>query len=327
MSALGTWNGKDFHIGKMSPLPPHKVKSISSWGTRVEIYRMQFINWKPQTEMGMSNRAFELNPWGSDHIPMQEFYDTKIVNVHPDALGFFFEPPQGWAIIKDCGEWPCTAPKNTIFSFKRTTFEQGRPPYGASDFQMIPNTQDFSEFVPKCTEQKEMNLWTCQNDHLGVLMFESEDVDKFDRSMQPIYGRLKGTKMNNKVNSFMDHVWDGFYQGQIRHSRFPIIVYAPPKTFQNPDGAIYDIVYTGSPAKKMKYYLRSQNNDLAMTVRIAYPGAESRQIIKDGKRIDMNQWDENERMYGSIKGRFCGENRYIGVKNILEFYLTAGCTL
>lgn len=41
----------------------------------------------------------------------------------------------------------------------------------------------------------------------------------------------------------------------------------------------------------------------------------------------MNQWDEAERGYGPIKGKFCGENRYIGVKNILEFYLTAGCTL
>lgn len=41
----------------------------------------------------------------------------------------------------------------------------------------------------------------------------------------------------------------------------------------------------------------------------------------------MNQWDETERMYGSIKQDFCGENRYIGVKNILEFYLTEGCTL
>jgi len=101
--------------------------------------------------------------------------------------------------------------------------------------------------------------------------------------------------MNNKVNSFMDHVWDGFYQGQIRHSRFPIIVYAPPKSFRNPDGAIYDIVYTGSPAKKMKYYLKSQSGDLAMTVRIAYPSAESRQIIKDGKTIDMNKWDEDLR--------------------------------
>jgi hypothetical protein len=41
----------------------------------------------------------------------------------------------------------------------------------------------------------------------------------------------------------------------------------------------------------------------------------------------MNQWDEIEKNYGPIKQKFCGENRYIGVKNILEFYITAGCTL
>jgi hypothetical protein len=71
----------------------------------------------------------------------------------------------------------------------------------------------------------------------------------------------------------------------------------------------------------------SQNSALEMIVRIAYPGAESRQIIKDGKRVDMNQWDEVERGYGAITRSFCGENRYIGVKNILEFYLTQGCKL
>ena len=64
-----------------------------------------------------------------------------------------------------------------------------------------------------------------------------------------------------------------------------------------------------------------------MIVRIAYPGAESRQILKDGKRVEMNEWDETERGYGPIQRRFCGENRFIGVKNILEFYLTAGCML
>lgn len=64
-----------------------------------------------------------------------------------------------------------------------------------------------------------------------------------------------------------------------------------------------------------------------MTIRIAYPSAESRQIHKDGKRVDMNQWDENEKGYGPIKQKFCGENRYIGVKNILEFYITRGCEL
>lgn len=126
--------------------------------------------------------------------------------------------------------------------------------------------------------------------------------------------------MKNKLNSFMDHVWDGFYTGQLRKSRFPGLVYAPK-------GAVYDITYTGTPAKKQKYMLKSQDKRLGLTVRIAYPSAESRQIRKNGKRVDMNQWDEGEKMYGSIKQDFCGENRYIGVKNILEFYITADCVL
>lgn len=61
-SAVGTWGGKSHHIGTKSPLPPHKIKSIASWGTRVELYRTQFINWKKETEMGMPMRAFELHP-------------------------------------------------------------------------------------------------------------------------------------------------------------------------------------------------------------------------------------------------------------------------
>lgn len=138
--------------------------------------------------------------------------------------------------------------------------------------------------------------------------------------MQPIYASLEGTEINNKVNSFMDHVWDGFYSGQTRLSRFPILVYAP-------QDAIYDMIYTGTPSKKMKYTLRSQNKQLGLTVRIAYPGAQSRQILKDGVRVNMNEWDEVERVYGSVKQEFCGENRFIGIKNILEFYITEGCTL
>ena len=165
-----------------------------------------------------------------------------------------------------------------------------------------------------------MNAWICQQSRLGILLFDSEDPDTLDRSVQPIYARLQGTGMNNKVNSFMDHVWDGFYTGQTRLSRFPILVYLP----QN---AVYDIVYTGTPPKKQKYTLRSQDNTTEMIVRIAYPGAESRQILKDGKRVEMNEWDEDARSYSPVQRRFCGENRYIGVKNILEFYLTAGCFL
>lgn len=141
---------------------------------------------------------------------------------------------------------------------------------------------------------------------MGILKFDSEDSDTLDRSVQPVYSRLQGSDMNNKVNSFMDHVWDGFYTGQTRLTRFPILVYLP-------QGAIYDIVYTGTPPKKMKYTLTSQDPTVEMVVRIAYPSAESRQVLKDGIRVDMNQWDESIRMYGEVTGKYCGENRYIGV--------------
>lgn len=59
-----------------------------------------------------------------------------------------------------------------------------------------------------------------------------------------------------------------------------------------------------------------------MVIRIAYPDAESKQVLINGKRVDMNEWNEGLRNYGRIRRKFCGENRFIGVKNILEFYLT-----
>lgn len=64
-----------------------------------------------------------------------------------------------------------------------------------------------------------------------------------------------------------------------------------------------------------------------MTIRIHYPSAESRNIVKDGKIIEFNQWDDTEKYYGPIKQDFCGENRYLGVKNVFEFYIDNGCVL
>jgi hypothetical protein len=44
------------------------------------------------------------------------------MNVHYDAVAYFYDPPQGWAKIDDCGEWPCTAPSNIVFSFYDAMF-------------------------------------------------------------------------------------------------------------------------------------------------------------------------------------------------------------
>ena len=95
-----------------------------------------------------------------------------------------------------------------------------------------------------------MNAYVCQADKLGILQFESEDVDKWDRSLQPVYVKKLGTEMENKLNSVMDHVWDGFYTGQVRLSRFHSI-------FQGGNGAIYDLNFTATPAKNMKFTIRS----------------------------------------------------------------------
>ena len=84
---------------------------------------------------------------------------------------------------------------------------------------------------------------------------------------------------------------------------------------------------TGTPAKQMQFILHSQAKTAGTTVRIAYPGAESRAIYIDGRQVQPNQWDDNVQMYGEIKQKFCGENRFIGVQNVLEFYLVAGCNV
>lgn len=150
MTSIGTWGTKDFHIDSASPLPPHNVMSIASWSTTVKLYRVTFYGLKAKTKLGMDNMAFQMNPWASDNTAMHEFYDTKFIDCDEDALAYFMEPPQKWAIIKDCGAWPCTAPKNTFFSFQNTQWVGKIPSYAATNFKMIPDTPGFSEFVPNC---------------------------------------------------------------------------------------------------------------------------------------------------------------------------------
>jgi len=72
-----------------------------------------------------------------------------------------------------------------------------------------------------CTPKSYWNAQYCRNQDLGVLLFESLDGDKRDRSVQPV--KISGLTNGyyNVLNSFMDHSWDGFYTSQKRLSRFP----------------------------------------------------------------------------------------------------------
>jgi len=46
---------------------------------------------------------------------MVEFYDSKFVDVDGDAIAYIDENNPSWANIKDCGDFPCTAPANVLF--------------------------------------------------------------------------------------------------------------------------------------------------------------------------------------------------------------------
>jgi hypothetical protein len=78
---------------------------------------------------------------------------------------------------------------------------------------------------------------------VGQLVWESLDGDGEDRSVQPInITNTDGYK--NVINSFMDHMWDGFYTGQKRLSRFNAQILT---------NKAYTMTYTGTPPKNMRY--------------------------------------------------------------------------
>jgi hypothetical protein len=125
----------------------------------------------------------------------------------------------------------------------------------------------------------------------------------------------------------MDNAWDGFYTSQKRAQRFPSLVDITP-------GSTLDITYTGTPPQSQLFKLdmgfrnKLGNGKMAGTlIRIAYPGAGSYAVTVDDQLVPMNDWDDALKGYGAVARSKCGENRFLAIRNILEFYLTAECSL
>ena len=153
-----------------------------------------------------------MNPSGSDHIPVDKFTGSTFDSVSNDAIAYLSDPNPGWAIIKDCGNFPCTGPENAVYKFEQNTFT-GSPTPTVTDpiFQVVPNNPEAVEDIANCTLVPGWNGYVCQNERIGQLVFESLDPDRMDRTFSPInylgINRLTGekTSFNNTMNSFMDH--------------------------------------------------------------------------------------------------------------------------
>jgi len=114
--------------------PIYSIGTIAQWNPRALYKNNEFINFKSVTEMGMRNTIFDLNPFASDYIPMHEFIENKFINVETDALGYIKDPNPAWQSILKCGEFPCTAPNQVLFDFKKNSFKGIRPDWAKSSF-------------------------------------------------------------------------------------------------------------------------------------------------------------------------------------------------
>ena len=115
----------------------------------------------------------------------------------------------------------------------------------------------------------------------------------------------------------MDHIWDTFYTGQKRMARFPTALAT---------GQDYRLEFAGTPPKKIRFGLEARTG--GTMIHIPYPVAGSVRIKIDGKTIDPTPWDEEFSARAALtKTKGCGENRFVGVANYLEFWLEPGCDL
>lgn len=47
----------------------------------------------------------------------------------------------------------------------------------------------------------------------------------------------------------------------------------------------------------------------------------------DGTAYEYTEWNQDLGSPSELTKTFCGENRYVGVENFLEFYITPGCEI
>jgi len=81
---------------------------------------------------------------------------------------------------------------------------------------------------------------------------------------------------------------------------------------------------SGTPPKKMRFELTADVGGVLL--KVPYPVAGSITVKVDGKAIDYTPWDEALGRHGPLtKTKGCGENRFVGIENYLEFYITPGC--
>lgn len=145
----------------MSPLPVPITFAVAAWGTKKYIKRNTFIGFDKKTKEGLRQSVMAVSEFDSDYTPTHEFFDNTFVDVQDGAMVYLLDPPKGWANLADCGDFPCTGPKNVLVSFQGSKFEGTKPRMSKPDFQFISNNTEISPYIDGCKVDIWQNCYVC----------------------------------------------------------------------------------------------------------------------------------------------------------------------
>ena len=331
-----TEGGKVFPEADLCKLPYHKFKTNANWFTEGYYTDFIFKNWPSKTRQHCASPTSKvqnilfLNPFGSDHAPVDRFINPIFDNVHSDAIIFLADPNPHWAIIKECGNFPCTGPDNAVIKFEGASFIGANQLTGSpTQFQILPNNPNAVDHITGCSIMSQWNGYLCTNPNIAQIMFESLDGDKEDRSLSPInilgIDRTNGkyNSFNNTLNSFFDHCWDEHYTCLKRLSRFPGLVELDKK---------YEVYFTGTHAANTRYTIEGANADNYLIVKIDYTQSILHSVSVDtngGPEVDVSPQRYNRTLNkpNPLNISKCGDSRYEQATYIYEFVLRRNCTV
>eukprot|EP01017_Pseudomicrothorax_dubius_P004699 TRINITY_DN11002_c0_g1_i2.p1 TRINITY_DN11002_c0_g1~~TRINITY_DN11002_c0_g1_i2.p1 ORF type:complete len:400 (+),score=114.16 TRINITY_DN11002_c0_g1_i2:101-1300(+) len=154
---------------------------------------------------------------------------------------------------------------------------------------------------------------SCKGFDYGLAVFESLDVDKFKRILSPITLSTPNPGFTNKLNTFMDHVWNGFYTGLTRLSRFPSLILL---------NQTVNISWSGTIPVKTQYVLQGVSTRDWVILRQRYTKPESIQVSVNGaiiKPVKLIQGQEHDLVKD---GPVCGANKFYFQEQTIEFVVT-----
>lgn len=213
---------KDYNP-KWFKLPLFKLCTSSVYG-EAQYIDVQFKNWKSDAKAcGQRQKAF--GPWNrmSDYMSYTQLIRPVFEDSDEAALFYNNKPSQAWANWEDCGtEFTCTGLYNGVVRVEGAIFK-GTSSSLPRTFNIVSNNEESISVQAAdkaCSLKFAWNAWIC-DDNFGVMIFDSMDADRLERSAQPVWIKAfnegeplcndDGECFDNRLNAFMDNCWDDFY--------------------------------------------------------------------------------------------------------------------